>query len=158
MGKRRAPVPVAAAGTRSAAVALTHRPLCTPRSRPFPLAQVFLISLTAGGLGLNLQDAASLVFLMEPWYNFAVEAQAVGRVHRLGQTRTVHVTRYIAAGTVEQDILAIQDRKAALAAGALGGGDAGAGGGARLTEDDLRSFFDAKRSTGGVGGGGGGGT
>jgi SNF2 family DNA or RNA helicase len=75
---------------------------------------VFLISLKAGGLGLNL-TAAEYVFLLDPWWNPAVERQAVDRAHRIGQTRAVSAYRLVARDTVEEKILELQDRKKALA-------------------------------------------
>jgi len=79
-----------------------------------PQCQVFLISLKAGGTGLNL-TAASYVFLLDPWWNPAVEAQAIDRVHRIGQERKVFAYRMIARGTVEEKILELQKSKRALA-------------------------------------------
>ncbi len=78
-----------------------------------PRACVFLISLKAGGTGLNL-TAASDVVLLDPWWNPAVEAQAIDRTHRIGQTRTVIAYRLIARGTVEDRIAELQERKRAL--------------------------------------------
>lgn len=75
---------------------------------------VFLISLKAGGHGLNL-TAADYVFLLDPWWNPAVEAQAIDRAHRIGQTRHVIATRLIAADTIESKILELQESKRALA-------------------------------------------
>jgi superfamily II DNA or RNA helicase len=75
---------------------------------------VFLISLKAGGLGLNL-TAAEYVFLLDPWWNPAVEAQAVDRTHRIGQARAVFAYRLVARGTVEEKVLALQEKKRALA-------------------------------------------
>jgi SNF2 family DNA or RNA helicase len=75
---------------------------------------VFLISLKAGGLGLNL-TAAEYVFLLDPWWNPAVEAQAVDRAHRIGQARHVFAYRLVARGTVEEKVLALQGKKRALA-------------------------------------------
>jgi len=80
---------------------------------------VFLISLKAGGTGLNL-TAASDVILFDPWWNPAVEAQAIDRAHRIGQTRTVIAYRLLAAGTIEEKISELQQRKAALVADVLG--------------------------------------
>ncbi len=74
---------------------------------------VFLISLRAGGTGLNL-TAASVVVHLDPWWNPAIEAQATDRAHRIGQTRTVTAYKLIASGTVEEMILALQARKKAL--------------------------------------------
>jgi superfamily II DNA or RNA helicase len=75
---------------------------------------VFLISLKAGGLGLNL-TAAEYVYLLDPWWNPAVEAQAIDRTHRIGQTQRVFAYRLICRDTVEQKILELQDRKRDLA-------------------------------------------
>ena len=75
---------------------------------------VFLLSLKAAGFGLNL-TAASYVILYDPWWNPAVEAQAIDRTHRIGQTRPVIAYRLVAADTVEQKILAMQREKSALA-------------------------------------------
>jgi SNF2 family DNA or RNA helicase len=75
---------------------------------------LFLISLKAGGLGLNL-TAADYVYLLDPWWNPAVEAQAVDRAHRIGQTRTVFAYRLVARDTVEEKILELQEGKRALA-------------------------------------------
>ncbi|MCY2930390.1 MAG: C-terminal helicase domain-containing protein, partial [Planctomycetota bacterium] len=79
-----------------------------------PACGLFLISLKAGGLGLNL-TAAEYVFLLDPWWNPAVEAQAIDRAHRIGQTRQVFAYRLIAADTVEQHVLKLQQTKRALA-------------------------------------------
>ena len=79
-----------------------------------PSCQLFLISLKAGGLGLNL-TAADYVFLLDPWWNPAVEAQAIDRAHRIGQTRQVFAYRLIASNTVEEKILELQKSKRDLA-------------------------------------------
>lgn len=76
--------------------------------------QLFLVSLKAGGLGLNL-TAAEYVFLLDPWWNPAVEAQAVDRAHRIGQTRQVFAYRLIARDTVEEKVLQLQETKRDLA-------------------------------------------
>ena len=75
---------------------------------------VFLISLKAGGTGLNL-TAASYVVLFDPWWNPAVEAQAIDRTHRIGQDRSVIAYRMLMQGTIEEKIWELQQRKAALA-------------------------------------------
>ena len=77
--------------------------------------RLFLVSLKAGGLGLNL-TAAEYVFLFDPWWNPAVEAQAVDRAHRIGQTRQVFAYRLIARDTVEEKVLELQKTKRDLAA------------------------------------------
>ncbi|KAA9331906.1 DEAD/DEAH box helicase [Adhaeribacter soli] len=75
--------------------------------------RVFLISLKAGGVGLNL-TAADYVFILDPWWNPAVEAQAIDRAHRIGQQNTVFTYKFIAKNTVEEKILALQDKKIQL--------------------------------------------
>ncbi|MDR2837841.1 MAG: DEAD/DEAH box helicase [Azonexus sp.] len=79
---------------------------------------IFLISLKAGGVGLNL-TAADTVIHYDPWWNPAVENQATDRAHRLGQEKPVFVYKLIVRGSIEEKILALQDRKAELAAGIL---------------------------------------
>ncbi|WP_166823709.1 SNF2-related protein [Thalassoroseus pseudoceratinae] len=79
-----------------------------------PEKGIFLISLKAGGLGLNL-TAADYVFLLDPWWNPAVEAQAIDRAHRVGQTRQVFAYRLICRGTVEEKIAELQKKKRGLA-------------------------------------------
>ena len=76
--------------------------------------RLFLVSLKAGGLGLNL-TAAEYVFLLDPWWNPAVEAQAVDRAHRIGQTQQVFAYRLIARDTVEEKVLELQRSKRELA-------------------------------------------
>jgi SNF2 family DNA or RNA helicase len=76
--------------------------------------QVFLISLKAGGLGLNLTEAA-YVFMLDPWWNPAAELQAVNRAHRIGQEKKVFVYRFISKDTVEEKILKLQQKKRDLA-------------------------------------------
>ena len=88
-----------------------------------PECRLFLISLKAGGLGLNL-TAAEYVFLLDPWWNPAVEAQAIDRTHRIGQTRQVFAYRLIARDTVEERVVALQDTKRELAAAIFGAGNA----------------------------------
>ncbi|MFC4858788.1 DEAD/DEAH box helicase [Actinophytocola glycyrrhizae] len=85
-------------------------------------APVFLISLKAGGFGLNLTEA-DYCFLLDPWWNPAAEAQAVDRTHRIGQTRNVMVYRLIARDTIEEKVLALQRRKAELFKGVMDDGD-----------------------------------
>ncbi|EIW70729.1 hypothetical protein TREMEDRAFT_43337 [Tremella mesenterica DSM 1558] len=82
---------------------------------------VLLISLKAGGVGLNL-TMANHVFMMDTWWNEAIEQQAIDRVHRLGQNKEVYVTRYIIKGTVEKRIMKIQRSKTALVNASLAGG------------------------------------
>jgi SNF2 family DNA or RNA helicase len=79
-----------------------------------PDVRLFLISLKAGGVGLNL-TAAGYVFLLDPWWNPAVEAQAIDRAHRIGQAREVFAYRIIARDTVEEKVLQLQQSKRDLA-------------------------------------------
>ena len=85
-----------------------------------PACPVFLLSLKAGGVGLNL-TAADYVFLLDPWWNPAVEAQAIDRTHRIGQARHVFAYRLIARDTVEEKIAELQQSKRELADAILGG-------------------------------------
>jgi SNF2 family DNA or RNA helicase len=80
---------------------------------------LFLISLKAGGHGLNL-TSAGYVFILDPWWNPAVEAQAIDRAHRIGQTKRVIATRIVARDTIEEKILDLQASKRALAEAILG--------------------------------------
>jgi len=98
---------------------------------------VFLISLKAGGFGLNLTEA-DYCLLLDPWWNPATEAQAVDRTHRIGQTRNVMVYRLIAAGTIEEKVMALQARKAALFSQVVDDGNMFGG---SLDADDLRDLF-----------------
>ena len=91
-----------------------NRQAVVNRFQTDPECDLFLISLKAGGHGLNL-TAADYVFILDPWWNPAVEAQAIDRSHRMGQTRSVFAYRLIARDTVEEKIMALQDHKRALA-------------------------------------------
>ena len=98
---------------------------------------VLLMSLKAGGTGLNL-TAADHVFLVDPWWNPAAEAQAADRAHRIGQERPVMVYRLVSQGTVEEKILQLQESKRALFEAALGDGGAATS----LTKDDLMALLE----------------
>ena len=100
---------------------------------------VFLLSLKAGGSGINL-TGADIVVHLDPWWNPAAEAQATDRAHRIGQTRTVTSYKLICAGTVEEKVLALQDTKRALLAGVLEASDAAS---AKLNLGDLRDLLQA---------------
>ncbi|GAA3902744.1 DEAD/DEAH box helicase [Microbacterium invictum] len=102
-------------------------------------APVFLISLKSGGFGLTLTEA-DYVFLLDPWWNPATEAQAIDRTHRIGQDRPVNVYRLIAADTIEEKVVALQQRKARLFRAVLDDDDLFA---RSLTADDVRDLFDA---------------
>ncbi|MGH2914810.1 MAG: DEAD/DEAH box helicase, partial [Solirubrobacteraceae bacterium] len=97
---------------------------------------VFLISLKAGGFGLNLTEA-DYCFLLDPWWNPAAETQAIDRTHRIGQTRPVMVYRTISRDTIEEKVVALAQRKAALFRGVMDDGDLFAG---SLTVDDIRGL------------------
>ena len=98
---------------------------------------VFLISLKAGGFGLNLTEA-DYCFLLDPWWNPATEAQAVDRTHRIGQTRNVMVYRLIAKDTIEEKVMALKARKAELFSNVIDEGNAFGG---SLDADDIRGLF-----------------
>jgi superfamily II DNA or RNA helicase len=100
---------------------------------------VFLISLKAGGFGLNLTEA-DYVFLLDPWWNPASESQAIDRTHRIGQTRNVMVYRLVAANTIEEKVMALKAAKAKLVQAVLDDDDVFA---AALTADDIRGLLDA---------------
>ncbi|KAI5305591.1 hypothetical protein KEM56_003964 [Ascosphaera pollenicola] len=103
---------------------------------------VLLISLRAGGVGLNL-TAANYVYMMDPWWSFAVESQAIDRVHRMGQLREVHVTRFIVQKSIEERMLRIQEKKMMIA-GSLGLRLGGEGEEERRKEriEDLKLLFE----------------
>ncbi|HTU27152.1 MAG TPA: DEAD/DEAH box helicase, partial [Pirellulales bacterium] len=92
----------------------TKRQAVIDRFQSDPACKLFLISLKAGGQGLNL-TAADYIFILDPWWNPAVEAQAIDRAHRLGQKRPVFAYRLIARGTVEEKIVQLQGQKRDLA-------------------------------------------
>ncbi len=100
---------------------------------------VFLISLKAGGIGLNLTEADTVI-LYDPWWNPAVETQAADRAHRIGQDKPVFVYKLITENTVEEKMLAMQDKKRQLAASIQGDGDKGEA--LQLTADDLTALFE----------------
>jgi SNF2 family DNA or RNA helicase len=98
-----------------------------------PACRTFLVSLKAGGVGLNL-TAADYVFILDPWWNPAVEAQAIDRTHRIGQTKRVVAYRLLARGTVEEKVEELKQRKRDLVRAVLGDG---AGFGGKLSREDL---------------------
>ena len=109
-----------------------HRPTSATVHAP-----VFLISLKAGGFGLNLTEADYCI-LLDPWWNPATEAQAVDRIHRIGQTRKVMVYRLVAKDTLEEKVMALKAKKAALFANVMdaGGFESGA-----MTAADIRDLL-----------------
>ena len=100
-------------------------------------APVFLISLKAGGFGLNLTEADH-VFIMDPWWNPAAEQQAVDRIHRIGQDKEVHVYRLVAEGTIEEKVMQLKESKAALFDAVVGEGEFAS---AAVTAEDVRELF-----------------
>ncbi|WP_420176160.1 SNF2-related protein [Luteococcus sp. OSA5] len=102
-------------------------------------APAFLISLKAGGFGLTLTEA-DYVFVLDPWWNPAAEAQAVDRAHRIGQDKPVMVYRLVASGTIEAKVLALQERKRDLFNQVVDSGDGAVAG--ALSADDIRGLLD----------------
>lgn len=102
-------------------------------------ASVFLISLKAGGFGLNLTEA-DYVFLLDPWWNPASEAQAIDRTHRIGQTSNVFVYRMIANDTIEEKVMQLKERKAKLFDAMMDDDEQAFG--AALTADDIRGLLE----------------
>jgi superfamily II DNA or RNA helicase len=100
-------------------------------------APVFLISLKAGGVGLNLTEA-DYCFILDPWWNPAVEAQAVDRTHRIGQDKTVMVYRLVAVGTIEEKVMELKARKQSLFARVM---DDEALMSAPLSVEDIKGLF-----------------
>ena len=101
--------------------------------------QFFLISLKAGGVGLNLTEA-DYVIHMDPWWNPAVEDQATDRAHRIGQEKPVTVYRLVTEGTIEEKILKLHEQKRDLADSLLSGADVSA----RLSADELLDLIKRK--------------
>ncbi|CCH78227.1 SNF2-like (fragment) [Nostocoides japonicum T1-X7] len=97
----------------------------------------FLISLKAGGVGLTLTEA-DYVFVLDPWWNPATEAQAIDRAHRIGQTRPVMVYRMVSSGTIEDKVVALQERKRELFTRVVDGGEALGG---AITPEDIRALL-----------------
>jgi len=102
-----------------------------------PSLKVLLISLKAGGEGLNLQ-AADHIFLMDPWWNPASESQAIQRAHRIGQTRPVKATRFVASDTIEEKIIELQQKKQSVFDCTVGGSNQAL---QRLTSEDIQFLF-----------------
>ncbi|AZQ77563.1 DEAD/DEAH box helicase [Flaviflexus ciconiae] len=96
---------------------------------------VFLISLKAGGVGLTLIEA-DYVFVMDPWWNPAAEEQAIDRAHRIGQDKHVHVYRMASTGSIEEKVVALQERKRGFAE------LIDSGSGAPITADDIRALLE----------------
>jgi len=118
-------------------MSMERRDLAATRFKEDPLCKVFLISLKAGGVALNL-TVANHIFLIDPWWNPACEMQAMDRVHRIGQCRPVCATRIIIENSIEERILSLQDKKKMIFDGTVGGNPEAL---SKLTEDDLRFLF-----------------
>ncbi|MCW2812524.1 MAG: putative helicase, partial [Friedmanniella sp.] len=101
-------------------------------------APVFLISLKAGGFGLNLTEA-DYCFVLDPWWNPAAEAQAVDRTHRIGQTRTVMVYRMVAKGTIEEKVMELKARKSELFESVMEGDSLTT---SALTADEIKALLE----------------
>ncbi len=101
-------------------------------------APVFLVSLKAGGFGLNLTEA-DYVFLLDPWWNPATEEQAIDRTHRIGQSKNVMVYRLVANGTIEEKVMALKEKKAKLFTAVL---DDDAVFSSALSADDIRGLLE----------------
>lgn len=99
----------------------------------------FLISLKAGGVGLTLTEA-DYVFVLDPWWNPAAEAQAIDRAHRIGQDRPVMVYRLVSQGTIEQKVVDLQERKRDLFARVVDGGEGASG---AITAADIRAMLES---------------
>ena len=115
------------------------------RDRPARISQfregddpVFLISLKAGGFGLTLTEA-DYVFVLDPWWNPAAENQAIDRTHRIGQTRSVNVYRMVSEDTIEEKVVALQERKRDLFTSVIDSGSFSSG---AITAADIRGLFD----------------
>jgi len=130
-------VPHYKSGEELAQAAAKARQAAVDRFQNDATIPVFLISLKAGGTGLNLTGADTVVHY-DPWWNPAVEAQATDRTHRIGQTKVVTSYRLICSGTVEEKVMALQEEKRALLAGVFEASDAAA---AKLSLADLRALL-----------------
>ena len=118
-------------------MSLSQRSAVLKAFKTNPEVRVILMSLRAGGEGLNLQEATH-VFVLEPWWNPAVEMQAISRAHRIGQTNPVHAIRFITENTVEERMLELQEKKQLVFEGTV---DSSALALSQLTVEDLRFLF-----------------
>eukprot|EP00258_Populus_trichocarpa_P024901 XP_024440920.1 DNA repair protein RAD16 isoform X3 [Populus trichocarpa] len=118
-------------------MSLAARDAAIKRFAEDPDCKIFLMSLKAGGVALNL-TVASHVFLMDPWWNPAVERQAQDRIHRIGQYKPIRIVRFVIENTVEERILQLQEKKELVFEGTVGGSSEALG---KLTEADLRFLF-----------------
>ncbi|KAF8081147.1 hypothetical protein N665_0902s0001 [Sinapis alba] len=118
-------------------MSMAARDVAISKFREDPNCKVFLMSLKAGGVALNL-TVASHVFMMDPWWNPAVERQAQDRIHRIGQYKPIRVVRFIIENTVEEKILKLQKKKELVFEGTVGGSQEAIG---KLTAEDMRFLF-----------------
>ncbi|XP_056857617.1 DNA repair protein RAD16-like, partial [Raphanus sativus] len=118
-------------------MSMAARDVAINKFREDPDCKVFLMSLKAGGVALNL-TVASHVFMMDPWWNPAVERQAQDRIHRIGQYKPIRVVRFIIENTVEEKILKLQNKKELVFEGTVGGSQEAIG---KLTAEDMRFLF-----------------
>ncbi|XP_029131055.1 DNA repair protein RAD16 isoform X1 [Cajanus cajan] len=118
-------------------MSLAARDAAIRRFTDDPDCKIFLMSLKAGGVALNL-TVASHVFLMDPWWNPAVERQAQDRIHRIGQYKPIRIVRFVIENTIEERILKLQEKKELVFEGTIGGSSDALG---KLTESDLRFLF-----------------
>lgn len=118
-------------------MSISARDAAIKRFTEDPDCRIFLMSLKAGGVALNLA-VASHVFLMDPWWNPAVERQAQDRIHRIGQYKPIRIVRFVIENTIEERILRLQEKKELVFEGTIGGSSEALG---KLTEEDLRFLF-----------------
>lgn len=118
-------------------MSITARDAALTRFAEDPDCRIFLMSLKAGGVALNL-TVASQVFLMDPWWNPAVERQAQDRIHRIGQYKPIRIVRFVIENTIEERILQLQEKKELVFEGTVGGSSEALG---KLTEADLKFLF-----------------
>jgi DNA repair protein RAD16 len=116
---------------------MNARDAAITKFREDPDCRIFLMSLKAGGVALNL-TVASHVFLMDPWWNPAVERQAQDRIHRIGQYKPIRIVRFVIQNTIEERILQLQEKKELVFEGTVGGSTEALG---KLTEKDMRFLF-----------------
>ncbi|KAF7805789.1 DNA repair protein RAD16-like isoform X1 [Senna tora] len=118
-------------------MSLAARDAAIKRFTDDPDCKIFLMSLKAGGVALNL-TVASHVFLMDPWWNPAVERQAQDRIHRIGQYKPIRIVRFVIENTIEERILKLQEKKELVFEGTIGGSADALG---KLTEADMKFLF-----------------
>ncbi|XP_019251567.1 PREDICTED: ATP-dependent helicase rhp16-like [Nicotiana attenuata] len=118
-------------------MSIAARAAAVTRFTEDPDCSIFLMSLKAGSVALNL-TVASHVFIMDPWWNSAVERQAQDRIHRIGQYKPVRIVRFAIENTIEEKILKLQEKKELVFEGTIGGSSEAFG---KLTEEDLKFLF-----------------